>query len=310
MKNFNQPLSHNPFAAKFGKPEDPKTPGIQPELDPKKQTRRWEKLTKGELARLASLGADNLRFAPVHLDHDAGGKSLDTIRVGLIGTDPAKAKEAYVHLWFNEDKKGESKLEFIIKSDGSVQGRIPTSLNGKITHAGVMREVLEQFESLNPESWYEIDDQIAPPGQGGPIGPSKKPTERQRTPDFVDPRRIAFYEQQADAILRINSPENGGFRGYQAVFFPGFAVLDCRLTNNAAYIIDGTPERFELPLGATREEVNELLKKLPIYEWLTRSKPELQTELRRKGEKKFQHKGDEWETRLQAEIDKRLKKNN
>ncbi len=307
MKNFNQPLTQNPFAAKSGRPEAPKTPGVQPELDPKLQTKRWENLTKGEIARLSELGADKLRFAPVHLPTTLGGKSLDSVRVGLMGMDPATAKEAYVHLWLNEDKKGETKLEFTIRADGTIMGRIPTALAGALTHEAVMREVLEQFESLKPESWYYLDEAVLPPGEGSSAGGGEGGGKKKKRPmpTEADPRRVAFYQEQPEAILRLTSKDRGGFRGYLVIFYPGFALLDNVAYENAAYIIDGTPDNLELPIGATEEEVQDAVKRLPVHSWLTRPK----IELRRAGAARIQHKGDEWEKTLKEEIEKRLKKN-
>lgn len=304
MKNFNQPLTQNPFAAKFGKPESPRAPGIPPELDPKKQTKRWESLTKGEMARLASLGADKLRFAPVHLPREIAGKSLDAIRVGLMGTDPAVAKEAYVHLWFNEDQKGETKLEFTIRTDGTIMGRIPNALAGSLSHEAVMREVLEQFESLNPQSWFEINEDVLPPGETEITqGQSKDKKKRPTAPAEIDPRRVAFYQEQPEAILRLVSRDRGGLRGYLVVFYPGFVLLDNVVSNNAAYFIDGTPQKLDLPIGASDKEVQEAIKQLPVHDWLTKPK----IELRRAGKTRVQHKGDNWEEKLQDEIEKRLK---
>ena len=49
----------------FAKPKG--EPKIQPELNPKLQTKRWENLTKGDMARLTSLGASVERKEEVYL---------------------------------------------------------------------------------------------------------------------------------------------------------------------------------------------------------------------------------------------------
>jgi hypothetical protein len=299
---MSKPLAFNPFAA-LNQPETGE-PTVPRALDAKAQMKRWENLTKGEIARLASLGADKLKFAPVHLPAQIGDKSLDTVRVGLFGTDPTKAREAYVHLWFNEDKKGERKLEFVIKADGRIEGKIPSALAADLSHEKIMREVLEQFEGLKLEGWHFLDKDVLPPGQleetrGAKTGERRKGPA---VPSETDPRRVTFYGEQRQALLKLMTRNRGAFNGYYVIVFPGFVLLDNVVQNNADYFIDGTPETIDLPIGADEEEIKRTVEVLPFSEWLEKPKKEL----RRAGFTRIQHKGDTWEKQLQAEIDRRL----
>lgn len=194
---------------------------------------------------------------------------------------------------------------FTLTADGTLLAKLPKTFREQgISNDAVLREIIERFERLGLNSWRNVNIDILPPGEWpGSVGGSEAEPKKGWYPPWVDDRRLEFIRTQKGFLFGFTNTDKGGFLSYHVAVFPTFLVLDHPETHNALFVLDIPPiDTAQLP--QTEEETDEFVRHQPWAEWLVKSKGELKNH---GGAAREVHSGD-WQVRVQALIDERMKK--
>ncbi len=128
---------------------------------------------------------------------------------------------------------------------------------------------------------------------------------------IIDPRRLEFMSRQGKVLFGITDKEYG-FDGYRGFVFPNFVVLESEKVGNAVFFIKLPKplvideKRFNLPpeKRLTHEERKKILEEY-IEQYIGSNKSKL---VSMGAERKYHPhmSNEEWEVKMQQEIDKRL----
>jgi hypothetical protein len=179
--------------------------------------------------------------------------------------------------------------------DGTIE-----QYNGKLyyNHDAVLNELARNIKSLDLKKLVVVDFEIFPPGEGPERGPETGEADDKKRGE--DDRRLAFLSRQKEMRFSFISNASGGFDSYHGFVFPGFVLMENPQIGNAAYFID-------LPRDAGDPES---LQEDSRTEWVNAHIRAALTQPRkivsRAGAKVIIHRGESWEKKIQAEIDRRL----
>lgn len=203
-------------------------------------------------------------------------------------------------VWYKGKNEVERNVTMSLKNNGDFFGKLPPPLNKQITKEGLLREILQNYETIGLEQWVKVDFDIFPPGSReeteGTGGPKKD-----SMPSVIDPKRIAFIEQQQGFLFGFANSEKGGFDGYRAFVFRSFVFLEHPMTQNGAYFLEiPVIDQNEIPKDP--QKIADWIKKQSWAEILRTGR----MEARKKGASVRVHSGESWEKRMQDEIKERI----
>lgn len=237
-------------------------------------------------------------------------EGIDSLSILSAPANEKTGKVEQLHIipfYKKNDKKYSETLT--LHNDGILGGKI--SENIKVSKEDIYDEVLYIIETINLDFFEKVSDEILPAekiggGRGGGVGGSsviERPT---------DPRRIEFMKNQRNVLFGFAS-KNKGFREYYGYVFPKFIVLENEKVGNAAFFqgieeekgIEVDEKRFILPAERrmTKQEREDILGKY----WKPISGLNKSQIVNAGAERKVHPhmKNDEWEKKMQVEIDKR-----
>lgn len=269
-------------------------PGIGPETN-------TETIERQELqSRFENILKDKFKEVPPGAVFPS--KISDTETISFFAPPKSEdPKNLYVIVGYKEGGM-DRHANFSLFNDGTLSGRIPRALEGRVRSEDILREVINDAETLDMDInfWLTVDmEKIFPsgpwpekerPSRGG--GGGGKPN--------IDRDRLKFLRGQSEALFGFVNGREGGFRGYRGFVFPNFVLLEHPETENAAYFID-------IPrIEKNRADIS-LLDKMNFMrkDWvreLSISRPE---HIARRT-KRIIHEG-RWPVEMQEEIDKRLR---
>lgn len=180
------------------------------------------------------------------------GKEFETFPRGDYDTDlpdvdslniirPVPDKDGKINqlsiivVYQNHDRRA----TFTLTRGGELIGRMPKELN--FTKDELHDEILNIAESISPDFFESVDDEILPEGDWlTAAGEGREDRIHRKSEPGTDKRRVAFVRKQAMfGMMGINS----GFRGYYGFFFRNGLILENDKIKNAMYMF-----KFDHPI--------------------------------------------------------------
>ncbi len=225
-------------------------------------------------------------------------------------------KLVYATVFYRGDKGQQRHTTWSIGEDGRMSGQVPQELG--LAREAIAKEILRTIERVNLDFWHKTDLGVIP-GQDVAVLPERRRELKEAPPEQgeqprVDLARLEFIERQPQVLFGfVNSKD--GFNGYRGAFFPRCIVLENPQVGNAAYFVDlpdwlVSPEQadevFKLPVSqrVSADERERLIAQhwAPITE-----RANTKGGLLAIGATRVVHTPDQWQEKMQTEIDARSK---
>lgn len=254
---------------------------------PERNKERFKKILEGKY-----------KFIPKGLNYSSGVKGVNSVSL-LAPPEGGRSMQVIV---YGEGRDGREIHKTLSLTPEGVKMGWSKELKNIADPEEVMDEILTTLEKMRLDFWVEIEQEILQKGTQEASTSDSEPNERQeRTADKSEFERIDFLASQPGALFGFHTKGGVGFNGYRGFVFDGFVILESPFRDNAAYIIDGTPQVPEEGARMTEEQKGAWVKE-HMSEVLEKTRGQLRDE----GTQRILHQGD-WKDRMQQAIAERLR---